>query len=345
MASFEDDSEFDFDLSSMLGMSSVLNKEETDNSINLKALEKDLFKKETFGFEDDEDDYDNSDFNNQEESMVYDPVKEYNDIINSDGRDISTNSTNVNEIREYSYINTDESPESNSYEDKLTDEQTSQNIINSYFVSSNDDSKDNYPTETNKLNKTGGANISNYVNTWNYDLDQENREDMKLRLLEKIDNLKEELEDDGINLDKIPVVDFSSKLEEIENTAKLLMLKATRNRYSNMGEEFILAISNGLEILCNGKREFFGVRPDLTNCTDIVKVKLRRVKNETSQIVADVVEKYEIPPLFTVLIELVPALFLHSQRRSRQKKIGMGVFNSNDDIDLSDDINEIRKYN
>lgn len=345
MDSFDDDSELDFDMSSMLGMSSVLNKDETDNSINLKALEKDLFKQESFGYEDDGDgygDYNNSDFNNQEESMEFDPVKEYNKIINSEGN--SGDRSNI--TNEYNYMN-NESPNPASYEDKLTDEQASQNIINSYFISSNDNERDTYSNENNKPNRPESSNsgIANYANTWNYDLDQENREDMKLRLLEKIDNLKEELEDDGINLDKIPTVDFSSKLEEIENTAKLLMLKATRNRYSNMGEEFILALSNGLEILCNGKREFFGVKPDLTNCTDIVKVKLRRVKNETSQIVADVVEKYEIPPLFTVLIELVPALFLHSQRRSRQKKIGMGLYNSNDDIDLSDDINEIRKYN
>lgn len=343
MNSFEDESEFDFDISSMLGMSSVLNKGETDNSINLKALEKDLFKKETFDFEEEDEDYNNYDSNAQEESMSYDPIKEYNNILNSENGTNFNNDSNsdnitspeIRSINDFNYINNDRN-ESISYEDKITEEQASQNIINSYFIS-NDDNKDSIINSTSKN--------SDYSNSWNYDLDQENREDMKLRLLEKIDNLKEELEDDGINLDKIPSVDFSSKLEEIENTAKLLMLKATRNRYSNMGEEFILAISNGLEILCNGKREFFGVRPDLTNCTDIVKVKLRRVKNETSQIVADVVEKYEIPPLFTVLIELVPALFLHSQRRSRQKKIGMGIFNSNEDINLTDDINEIRKYN
>lgn len=339
MNSFDDESEFDFDISSMLGMSSVLNKGETDNSINLKALEKDLFKKETFDFDERDEDYSNYDSNTQEEPMTYDPIKEYNNILNSENNSNTHNDSNImnNDINSINWNNDRSDPVS--YEDKITDEQASQNIINSYFIS-NDDNRDGGDNIVKSNSK-----ISDYSNSWNYDLDQENREDMKLRLLEKIDNLKEELEDDGINLDKIPSVDFSSKLEEIENTAKLLMLKATRNRYSNMGEEFILAISNGLEILCNGKREFFGVRPDLTNCTDIVKVKLRRVKNETSQIVADVVEKYEIPPLFTVLIELVPALFLHSQRRSRQKKIGMGLFNSNDDINLTDDINEIRKYN
>ena len=71
--------------------------------------------------------------------------------------------------------------------------------------------------------------------------------------LEKIDNLIEELEDDGINLNRIPKVDHTSELDKIEYVAKLLMLKANRNRYSNMGEEFILTLAGGLEILCDGK--------------------------------------------------------------------------------------------
>jgi len=325
MSDIDDISEFEFDVSSMLGMSSVLNRDETDSGLNLKAMEKTLFKE----VEEEDNGYvpkDNIMTGEKENSLEYDPLEEYNNLISKlehgsdDEEELQINNYNTVETNDMDYP---------SYSYNIdTEEQESQKTINSYF--SND--SNNY-VENKLINNSSTEDNK----SWDYSniLEEENRDDMKLRLLEKIDNLKEELEDDGINLSKIPSVDFSSKLEDIENTAKLLMLKATRNRYSNMGEEFILAISNGLEILCNGKREFFGVKPDLTNCTDIVKVKLRRVKNETSQIVADVVEKYEIPPLFTVLIELVPALFLHSQRRSRQKTLC---------VDLSDDINEIRKY-
>jgi len=291
--------DFDFDASSILGMSSVLNKKETNNGVNLKAIEKHLL---------------NEDAIEIESVLDYDPVADYNNLLSGEPQDIYEPPRETYESYEsYDKPFEPEKPAyKNSYESRLTEEQNSQQIINSYF--SNDSA----------------------LETTHYDFDQENKDDMKLRLLERIDNLKEELEEDGVNLSKIPSVDFSSDLQEIENAAKLLMLKATRNKYSTMGEDFILALSSGLETLCNGKREFFGMKIDLTNCTDIVKVKLRRVKNETSQIVSNVVEKYEIPPLMTVLIELVPALFLHSQRRSRQKAIGM--------VDLSDDINEIRKY-
>jgi hypothetical protein len=115
------------------------------------------------------------------------------------------------------------------------------------------------------------------------------------------------------------------------------MLKVNRNRYSNMGEELLLTAAGALEILCDGKREFFGIKPNLVGYPDVVKVKLRRVKNETSQIVSNVVEKYEISPFMTLLIELVPSLFLHSKRRSNQ--VYDNLYN-----DLNDDISDIRKF-
>jgi hypothetical protein len=97
-------------------------------------------------------------------------------------------------------------------------------------------------------------------------------------------------------------------------------------------------VAGGLEIMCDGKREFLGVKPNLVGYSDVVKVKLRRVKNDTSQIVSNIVEKHEMSPIMTLLIELVPSLFLHSRRRSNQ--IYDNLYN-----DLNEDITEIRKYN
>ncbi len=311
----------DFDISSILGMSSILNKEETNSGFNLKGIEREFLNNQDESNEDDmSDDY--MDNNAEEESIVsFDPVKEYNNMLDDLDKGVDSYAmAPVSSSSLYESSNLD-----------YTEEKSNQVLVDSIFNDSKVLSKDSELS-------FDVDDVKEYKDKL-YDLSGENADDMKLRLLEKIDNLKYELEEDGINLDRIPKVDFSSPIEEIENVAKLLMLKATRNRYSNMGEEFILAVSNGLEILCNGEREFFGLKPDLTNCTDIVKVKLRRVKNETSQIVADVVEKYEIPPLMTVLIELVPALFLHSRRRSMQKS---AMITGN--IDLSDDINEIRKF-
>lgn len=321
------DNDDDFDFADLLGMSSIINKDEIDENVNTKVLEKKFIKESILGSEVDEDG------DNINEYKEYNPLDEYNSIIN----DIEQNSNidfeddyNSNESNtfdtdksmpltmsiESNYNSFQKNNLNHNYDDfssRLTEEQTNQHIVDSV------------------LNLPSKSESSKYIM---YD---ENREDLKLTLLEKIDNLIEELEDEGVNLDKIPKVDFNTDLEKIEYVAKLLMLKVNRNRYSNIGEEFILAIANGLEIFCNGERKIFGIKPDLTHCTDIVKVKLRRIKGETSQIVSNVVEKYEISPLLTVMIELMPALFLHSRRRNSQKSNKIY-------LNAEDDINEIRKF-
>ncbi len=324
------------DVCDLLGMSSIFNKDEISNNVNSKNAEKELIKN---SLELDELDTFNNDL------LSYNPLNEYNNIIENiiENKPTSQSTHTSSSFEswaapglashtkahsessftdEIQYSNFSDNKLDNTYKEdtnsfsyKLTQEQTNQKIVDKVLNFSNDNENDQF----------------------NFNIDDENREDMKLTLLEKIDNLIEELEDDGINLDKIPKVDYTSNLEKIEYVAKLLMLKSNRNRYSGLGEEFILAIAGGLEILCDGKREFLGIKPNLVGYSDVVKVKLRRVKNDTSQIVSNVVEKYEMSPIMTLLIELIPGLFLHSRRRSNQ-------IYDNLYTDLNDDISEIRKY-
>lgn len=298
------------DVCDLLGMSSIFNKEETNDNINTKDAEREFIKKSLDVKIEDEDDL-----------LSYNPISEYNNIIKDLELDSNKKTTAIIEDEiSFDDIHLNNVYKSNNDDDsfasKLTEEQTNQKIVDSVLSFDSDVKSDK---------------------TFNFNIDDENREDMKLTLLEKIDNLIEELEDDGVNIDKIPKVDFTSDLEKIEYVAKLLMLKANRNRYGNMGEEFILALANGLEMFCNGKRKFLGLSPDLTGCSDVVKVKLRRRRNDTCQVVSNVVEKYEVSPLMSLILDIVPAVFLHSRRRSSQTYDNLYT-------DLSDDITEIRKY-
>lgn len=323
------------DASDILGMANLLNNSEIDNSLKPKNIEKELIQN-SLEFD--------SIINHNQDLLNYNPINEYNEVIdniidnnnssehndhNSENSDESDNkddddvseidelinlSSNTNNI---SYTSNYDRPyDTNSFSYKLTQEQKNQKLVD---------------------NVLSVKNESNYDNL-NFNIDDENREDLKVSLLEKIDNLMEELEDDGVSLDKIPRVDYNTDLEKIEYVTKLLMLKSNRNRYASLGEEFILAMASGLEMVCNGEREFLGLKPDLQGYSDVVKVKLRRLRNETSQVVGNVVEKYEISPLTTLLIELIPSLFLHSKRRKNQ--VYDNLYN-----DLSEDINEIRRYN
>jgi hypothetical protein len=326
------------DFSSLLGMSNLLNREEVDVSMNAKVVERELLEPHggrRNGGQSNSSQHNSAwgssqsmdyDTNGTDNSIDIDPLDEYNAMIES----LHSNQESIESYRD--------APEENVLSDPFFSSSHVAGVEHDY---SGDMDQHSQPwggsTMEHSNQKIADQIIPPELDSC-YDMADENTSDLKLTLLEKIDNLKEELEDDGVSIEKIPKVDFTSQLSDIEYVAKLLMLKANRNRYSNMGEEFILAFSSILETIFNGKREFFGVAPNLTNCSDIVKVKLRRVKNETSQIVSNVVEKYEISPLTTVLIELLPSIFLHSRRRSIQAAPAWSA------VDLSDDINEIRKY-
>jgi hypothetical protein len=323
------------DISSIIGMAGLFNNAEIDNSIKPKHVEKELIQNTL-----ELDTYSN------DELLNYNPINEYNSVFESLLETPSENNDHYNDHENDD--NTKEDSEKNDSDDNESnsDNYEIDNLINysknkydsSSFAYKLTEEQQNQKFVDNVLNTSSSNNNSNNSSNYNYNIEDENREDLKLTLLEKIDNLTEELEDEGISLDKIPKVDYTSNLEQIEYVAKLLMLKANRNRYASLGEEFILALASGLEMLCNGDREFLGIRPDLNGYSDVVKVKLRRLRNETSQVVGNVVEKYEISPLTTLLIELIPSLFLHSKRRKNQSYDNL--YN-----DLSDDINEISKFN
>lgn len=326
------------DISNIIGMSGLFNNAEIDNSIKPKFIEKELIQNTL-----ELDTFENDDLLN------YNPINEYNSVFetlleNSNNDNIDNNADNNMDSNIYTEnSNEDNYSNNNDYESisNKSEEYEIDNLINYSNKQKYDNNSFAYKlTEEQQNQKIVDRVLNNNVNNNNFDysIEDENREDLKLTLLEKIDNLTEELEDEGVSLSKIPKVDYNSNLEQIEYVAKLLMLKANRNRYASLGEEFILALASGLEIVCNGEREFLGIRPDLQGYSDVIKVKLRRLRNETSQVVGNVVEKYEISPITTLLIELIPSIFLHSKRRKNQSYDNL--YN-----DLSDDINEISKYN
>ena len=76
-----------------------------------------------------------------------------------------------------------------------------------------------------------------------------------------------------------------------------------------------MAGAYGMEYLFDGEKEWFSRRPDLVGWPETVKVKLRRMRYETSTFVQEVMEEYSVSPGFRLLLELVPSMFLYSRRR------------------------------
>jgi len=148
--------------------------------------------------------------------------------------------------------------------------------------------------------------------------DKENEEENKTFMLEDIDELMAELQDDDVDLSRIPKVNQDSPLDDVSQVQKILRMKYDRRRYTTFGTEFILAGVHGLEYLFDGKRKWGPYQPDLTNWHNTVRTKLRRMRYETSMIVADAMSTWNVGALTRIMIELVPSAFLHSRMRSEQ---------------------------
>lgn len=169
--------------------------------------------------------------------------------------------------------------------------------------------------------------------------ERENQEETKTYMLEDIDQLWAELEDDDVDLTRIPSVNQDSPLADVEQVQKILRMKYDRRRYTTLGTEVILAGVHGLEYLFDGKRKWGPYQPDLTNWHNTVRTKMRRMRYETSMIVSDVMHQWNVGPLTRVMIELVPSAFLHSRMRSDQH--GKAGYTPDQ---MSDAYNALRQY-
>lgn len=149
-------------------------------------------------------------------------------------------------------------------------------------------------------------------------INKERDEDTKASLLEQIDMLRTTLDDDGIDIKGVPIVEKNHSIVDIQNVYKILRLKNDRNRYCSFAEELILAGAYGLESLFDGEKVWFGsYRPDLVGWSSTVKVKLRRMRYETSTFVGEIMQEYQMSAGVRLMLEIAPSLFLYS----RSKKI------------------------
>jgi hypothetical protein len=133
--------------------------------------------------------------------------------------------------------------------------------------------------------------------------------------MEQIDMLKITLEDDGIDIAGVPTLNKNSSMKEVQTVYKILRLKNDRNRYCSFAEELILSGAYGFEYLFDGKKEWFGRQPNLTGWCSTVKIKLRRMKFETSTFVGQVMSEYNMSAGMRLVLELLPSMFLYSRNR------------------------------
>lgn len=172
-------------------------------------------------------------------------------------------------------------------------------------------------------------------------LENAKREDDKICMLEEIDSLRQGLEEEGVQgLDKIPKVNENDSYEMVENVLKRLRLKNDRSRYTSLADEFILWGASALEDLFDGRRVWFGKRPDLTGWSKEVQVKLRRMHHDTSTLISGIMHDFNIGPATRVVLELVPNCVMYARR----KKINQGKPDLFESEGIASSIDSLRNF-
>ena len=231
---------------------------------------------------DDEDDEDNED----DEDVIEENVQPYKQ------KNVSfSNRYNSEDIDDMFNKVPSYKPRPNTYGERVTEEQKKQRIL---------------------------SHVLNGIEDQKFSVEKEKEEDDKAILLEQIDMLTINLKDEGIDVSRVPEVDNSSPIEDIENVHKILRLKNDRNRYCSFAEECILAGSHTLEWLFDGQKTYMGRRPDLRGWSATVNIKLRRMRYDTSTFVSEVMQDYNLGHGTRILFELLPSLFLYSKMKKSQ---------------------------
>ena len=178
------------------------------------------------------------------------------------------------------------------------------------------DDKEQFEPNEQHRHDTFNNVINNIQSNTNYshDIFTEDIKNQKSGLLEQIQLLKLMLLEENEDVSNIPDLNENDSIDRLEHIYKILKIKKDRIQFSTLGEELIMFGVHIIESIFDGEREFFGLyKPNLTGWHNSVQIKLRRLRYETSTVVSDVVQSYNISYGTRLAIELIPSLFLYSK--------------------------------
>lgn len=167
--------------------------------------------------------------------------------------------------------------------------------------------------------QTSITRVMEHVPKMNIDMEQEIEEERKNTFLEQIEALRDDLSELGVSVDGSQYyVSYDAPLKRIEEVHRRLTFKYNKLKYNSIAEEALVAGASLLEMIFNGKHEYFGCKPDITGYSDVVKSKLKRIRVETSTAVSRFVARNQVGVMPRLMMELLPSLITQSQRRKLQ---------------------------
>lgn len=212
----------------------------------------------------------------------------------------------------------------------------------SRYISSKDYGFDGNARERATQEKRNQTVVNDVMSTMNHSssafIEKEIEMDSKAIMTENISSLAKQLADMGISTDDLPSVSPSSSIDDIRAVNKTITLRYDRARYSDTAEDVILAVTSGLERVCNGTRKMAGFYPDLTGLSAETGVRLRRLRYHTSTFVSNIMRDHEFSHGARIAIDLIPLLFTNLTARKSKKSDTL-----HDSKDMNSMMAEIRK--
>lgn len=311
--------------SNLLGLGNLVNKEFINKNINLKTAELDLL----------------SNISSQS-NYTTDYKKElYNKNIKEIAAEIGIDIDNISDVLDnkpidikIDNVNKKIDNENNNKILEVNNDIKSE-IRNDYpslqqrfFNRANNDDNYSNVSKNNKPNEQVKHDVFSNVlhdikpNTeYVHDIYTEDIKNKKSMLLEQITLLKLMLQEEGESVDDIEALNENDSIDKINHIYMILKIKKDRIQFNTLGEELILFGVHMLESFFDGNRVFLGkFQPDLTGWHNSVSIKLRRLRFDTSAVVSNMVQTYNISYTTRLAIELIPSLFLYSKVRSACKK-------------------------
>ena len=295
--------------SNISGISLLLNVEKISNSVDIDDMERKVKNMyiDNAGDDEDEDDAE-SDADILEE---YEQAMEEIESVMADDKDDKDDEE-------------EEDDDAASVASSANSVRTARSIRSMRSVRSNryiKDSKDEFYTKKTRDDylQTSIGRVMENVPKMNIDMEQEIEDERKNSLLEQIESLRDDLSELGVSINGSQYyVSYDASLRQIEEVHRRLTFKYNKLKYNSIAEEALVAGASLLEMIFNGKHEYFGCKPDITGYSDVVKSKLKRIRVETSTAVSRFVAKNNIGVMPRLMMELLPSLVTQSQRRKLQ---------------------------
>lgn len=136
-------------------------------------------------------------------------------------------------------------------------------------------------------------------------------DEKKYNMLSNIEQLKTALTSYKVDLSKVKNLTTDDSLEDIENLYKSLLFKLDSIRYTETGMNVLTLGVYFLEWLFDGKKKYFGTKPNLSGWHSTAAVKMQRVSYPISQGVSKIMNGYDYGDSVRVALELLPSAFIH----------------------------------